>query len=180
MDKTRRYSAAPMLSRRCLLSVTGGLGLLTSWRSALGQTPLMKHEAGRQAMDITRNGSRPSTKGPEAYFTRSVRIDPVFQVGDPLRLNAGSVTFEPGARTAWHTHPLGQTLIITAGLGWVQTEGGSIEEIRPGDVVWFPPGEKHRHGAAPTTAMTHIAVQESLNGKNVDWMEKVSEAQYRR
>jgi quercetin dioxygenase-like cupin family protein len=95
-----------------------------------------------------------------------------------MRLNAGSVTFEPGARTAWHTHPLGQTLIITAGLGWVQTEGGQIEEVRPGDVVWFPPGEKHWHGATPTTAMTHIAVQESLNGKNVDWMEKVSDAQY--
>jgi quercetin dioxygenase-like cupin family protein len=97
-----------------------------------------------------------------------------------MRLNAGSVTFEPGARTAWHTHPLGQTLIITAGLGWVQTEGGQIEEVRPGDVVWFPPGEKHWHGATPTTAMTHIAVQESLNGKNVDWMEKVSDAQYGR
>lgn len=95
-----------------------------------------------------------------------------------MRLNAGSVTFEPGARTAWHTHPLGQTLIITAGLGWVQTEGGQIEEVRPGDVVWFPPGEKHWHGATPATAMTHIAVQESLNGKNVDWMEKVSDAQY--
>ena len=97
-----------------------------------------------------------------------------------MRLNAGSVTFEPDARTAWHTHPLGQTLIITAGLGWVQTEGGQIEEVRPGDVVWFPPGEKHWHGATPTTAMTHIAVQESLNGKNVDWMEKVSDAQYGR
>jgi len=95
-----------------------------------------------------------------------------------MRLNAGSVTFEPGARTAWHTHPLGQTLVITAGLGWVQTEGDQIEEVRPGDVVWFPPGEKHWHGATPTTAMTHIAVQESLNGKNVDWMEKVSDAQY--
>ena len=95
-----------------------------------------------------------------------------------MRLNAGSVTFEPGARTAWHTHPLGQTLIITAGLGWVQTEGSSTEEVRPGDVVWFPPGEKHWHGATPTTAMTHIAVQESLNGKNVDWMEKVNDTQY--
>jgi quercetin dioxygenase-like cupin family protein len=95
-----------------------------------------------------------------------------------MRLNAGSVTFEPGARTAWHTHPRGQTLIITAGLGWVQTESGQIEEVRPGDVAWFPPGEKHWHGATPTTAMTHIAVQESLNGKNVDWMEKVSDAQY--
>ena len=131
-------------------------------------------------MDITRNGSRPSTKGAEAYFSGSVRVDPVFQVGDPVRLNAGKVTFEPGARTAWHTHPLGQTLIITAGLGWVQTAGGPIEEVRPGDVVWFPPGEKHWHGATPTTGLTHIAVQESLNGKNVEWMEKVSDAQYRR
>ena len=129
-------------------------------------------------MKIERNGSRPSTKGAQDYFSGSVRVEPVFQVGDPMRLNAGSVTFEPGARTAWHTHPLGQTLIITAGLGWVQTEGGQIEEVRPGDVVWFPPGEKHWHGATPTTAMTHIAVQESLNGKNVDWMEKVSDAQY--
>ena len=111
-------------------------------------------------MKIERNGSRPSTKGLQDYFSGSVRVEPVFQVGDPMRLNAGSVTFEPGARTAWHTHPLGQTLIITAGLGWVQTEGGQIEEVRPGDVVWFPPGEKHWHGATPTTAMTHIAVQE--------------------
>lgn len=129
-------------------------------------------------MKIDRNGSRPATKGAQDYFSGSVRVEPVFQVGEPMRLNAGSVTFEPGARTAWHTHPLGQTLIITAGLGWVQTEGGQIEEVRPGDVVWFPPGEKHWHGATPATAMTHIAVQESLNGKNVDWMEKVSDAQY--
>jgi quercetin dioxygenase-like cupin family protein len=132
----------------------------------------------KTTMKIDRNGSRPSTKGAQDYFSGSVRVEPVFQVGEPMRLNAGSVTFEPGARTAWHTHPLGQTLIITAGLGWVQTEGGQIEEVRPGDVVWFPPGEKHWHGATPTTAMTHIAVQESLNGKNVDWMEKVSDAQY--
>ena len=131
-------------------------------------------------MDIKRNGSRPSTNAPEANFTGGVRVEPVFQVGDPARFNGGSVYFEPGARTAWHTHPLGQTLIITSGLGWVQTEGGPIEEIRPGDVVWFPPGEKHWHGATPTTAMTHIAVQESLNGKNVDWLEKVSDEQYRK
>jgi quercetin dioxygenase-like cupin family protein len=131
-------------------------------------------------MDIKRNGSRPSSKGPEAYFSGSVRVDPVFQVGDPVRVNGASVTFEPGARTAWHTHPLGQTLIITSGLGWVQTEAGAIEEVRPGDVVFFPPGQKHWHGATPTTAMTHIAVQESLDGQNVDWMEKVSDAQYRR
>ena len=119
-------------------------------------------------------------KAPEAYFTGTVRVDPVFQVGDPARVSGGHVTFEPGARSAWHTHPLGQTLIVTSGLGWAQTEGGPIEEIRPGDVVWFPPGEKHWHGATPTTAMTHIAVTESLNGKNVDWMEKVSDEQYRK
>jgi quercetin dioxygenase-like cupin family protein len=109
------------------------------------------------------------------YFTGTVRIDPLFPVRDPARVSAGSVTFEPGARTAWHTHPLGQTLIITAGLGWVQHDGGPIEEVRPGDVVWFPPGLKHWHGATSTTAMTHIAVQETLNGKNVDWLEKVSD-----
>ena len=121
-------------------------------------------------MKIERNGSRPSTKGSQDYFSGSVRVEPVFQVGDPMRLNAGSVTFEPGARTAWHTHPLGQTLIITAGLGWVQTEGGQIEEVRPGDVVWFPPGEKHWHGATPTTALTHIAVQELSTARtSIGW-----------
>jgi len=169
------------LARRRLLDLTGLMGLLGSSWPALAQRSVVNDATERrQTMDITRNGSRPSTKGPEAYFSGSVRVDPVFQVGEPVRLNAGNVTFEPGARTAWHTHPLGQTLIIMAGLGWVQTEGGPIEEVRPGDVVWFPPGEKHWHGATPTTAMTHIAVQESLNGKNVDWMEKVSDAQYQR
>ena len=132
-------------------------------------------------MDIKRNGSRPSTKGPEAYFYRHRPRGPGVPGRRPRALSAAvSVTFEPGARTAWHTHPLGQTLIVTAGLGWAQTEGGPIEEVRPGDVVWFPPGEKHWHGATPTTAMTHIAVQEFLNGKNVDWMEKVSDEQYRK
>nr|WP_246820692.1 cupin domain-containing protein [Bradyrhizobium iriomotense] len=131
-------------------------------------------------IDIKRNGSRPSQKGPADWFTGTVRIDPLFQAPDPARVAAGQVTFEPGARTAWHTHPLGQTLIVTAGLGWVQREGGPVEEIRPGDVVWFPPGLKHWHGASPTTAMTHIAIQESLGGKTVDWMEKVSDEQYRR
>jgi quercetin dioxygenase-like cupin family protein len=130
-------------------------------------------------MDIKRNGLQPSAKGPAHWFTGSVRVDPLFQASDPARGAGASVTFEPGARTAWHTHPLGQTLIVTAGLGWVQHDGGPIEEIRPGDVVWFPPGEKHWHGATSTTAMTHIAIQESLNGKVVDWMEKVSDAQYR-
>jgi quercetin dioxygenase-like cupin family protein/predicted oxidoreductase len=123
---------------------------------------------------------QPSGKGPAEWFTGTVRIDPLFQTTDPARAQGASVTFEPGARTAWHTHPLGQTLIVTAGCGWVQRDGGPIEEIRPGDVVWFPPGEKHWHGATPATAMTHIAVQEKLDGKVVDWMEKVSDEQYRK
>ncbi|MCC0000410.1 MAG: cupin domain-containing protein [Methylobacteriaceae bacterium] len=131
-------------------------------------------------MDITRSGAQPSAKGPADWFTGTVRVDPLFGPPEPARVSGALVTFEPGARTAWHTHPLGQTLIVTTGLGWVQTEGGPIEEIRPGDVVWFAPGEKHWHGASPTTAMSHIAVQEKLNGKNVDWMDKVSDAQYRR
>jgi len=131
-------------------------------------------------MEIKRIGSQPSRSAPAEYFTGNVRIDPLFQAPDPARAAAGSVTFEPGARTAWHTHPLGQTLIITSGCGWVQREGGQIEEIRPGDIVWFPPGEKHWHGATPTTGMTHTAIQESLNGKNVDWMEQVSNEQYRK
>jgi len=130
-------------------------------------------------MEIKRNGSRPSAKGAADYFTGGVRIDPLFQAPDPARAAGASVTFEPGARTAWHTHPLGQTLIITAGLGWVQRQGGLIEELRPGDVVWCMPGEKHWHGATPTTAMTHLAIQEALNGKTVDWLEKVSDEQYR-
>ena len=130
-------------------------------------------------MEITRNGAQPSSKGSAEYFTGIVRIDPLFQAPEPARGHGASVTFEPGARTAWHTHPLGQTLIVTSGLGRVQHWGGPVEEIRPGDVVWFPPGEKHWHGASPTTAMTHIAVQEALDGKVVDWMEHVSDAQYR-
>ena len=129
-------------------------------------------------MEITRSGSQPSARGPQEYFTGTARIDPLFQAPDPARVGGASVTFEPGARTAWHTHPLGQTLIVTAGNGRVQRWGGPIEEIRPGDVVWIPPGEKHWHGAAPTTAMTHIAIQEQLDGKVVDWMEKVSNEQY--
>jgi quercetin dioxygenase-like cupin family protein len=131
-------------------------------------------------MDIKRSGSEASRKLPAEYFTGSARLDPLFQAPEPARVGGGHVTFEPGARTAWHTHPLGQTLIITSGLGWVQREGGPIEEVHPGDIVWFPPGEKHWHGATPTNAMTHIAIQESLNGKNVDWLEKVSDEHYRR
>lgn len=131
-------------------------------------------------MNITRVGTQASTKGSPDWFTGTVRVDPLFQAPDPALVVGASVTFEPGARTAWHTHPLGQTLIVTAGLGWVQREGGSIEEVRPGDVVWFEPAEKHWHGASPATAMTHIAIQEKLNGKVVDWMEHVTDEQYRK
>jgi quercetin dioxygenase-like cupin family protein len=130
-------------------------------------------------MEIKRAGSQASTRGSSDYFTGTVRIDPLFQAPVPARVAGAAVTFEPGARTAWHTHPLGQTLVVTAGFGRVQRWGGSIEEIQPGDVVWFPPGEKHWHGASPTTALTHIAVQEQLDGKYVEWMEQVSDDQYR-
>lgn len=129
-------------------------------------------------MKITRNGSQASAKGPSDWFTGVVRIDQPFAPSDPARVAGAVVTFEPGARTAWHTHPLGQTLVVTAGFGWAQREGGAVEEIRPGDVVWFEPGEKHWHGATPTTAVTHIAIQEKLNGKAVDWLEHVSDEQY--
>ena len=129
-------------------------------------------------MEIKRNGSQPSTKGQADHFTGNVRIDPLFQPTDPTRASGASVTFEPGARTAWHTHLLGQTLIVTSGCGQVQNWGGRIEEIRPGDVVWCPPGEKHWHGAAPTTAMTHISVVEQLEGRSADWLEHVSDEQY--
>ena len=129
-------------------------------------------------MDIKRNGSQPSAKGPADWFTGTVRIDPLFQASDPARAAGACVTFEPAARTAWHTHPLGQTLIVTCGVGRVQCWGGPVEEIRPGDVVWFSPGEKHWHGAAPTTAMSHFAIQEKLNGSPVDWLEKVTDEQY--
>lgn len=129
-------------------------------------------------MEIKRSGSRPSNQGSAEYFTGAVRVDPLLEAAAPGRVVGASVTFEPGARTAWHTHPLGQTLIVTAGSGWTQRWGGPVEEIRPGDVVWIPAGEKHWHGAAPTTAMTHIAIQEKLDGKAVEWMEKVSDEQY--
>lgn len=129
-------------------------------------------------MEIKKNGSQASVQGPEDWFTGTVRIDPMFSAEDPSRVGGASVTFEPGARTAWHTHPLGQILIVTAGCGRVQRWDGPIEEINPGDVVQFAPGEKHWHGAAPTTAVTHIAIQEALDGKAVDWMEHVSDAQY--
>jgi quercetin dioxygenase-like cupin family protein len=129
-------------------------------------------------MEVKRNGTQPSAKGPVEYFTGSVRIDSPFQASAPARAGGAIVTFEPGARTAWHWHPLGQTLIVTSGCGWVQSEGGPKVEIRPGDVIWCPPNERHWHGATPTTAMSHVAIAEALDGKAVEWMEKVSDEQY--
>lgn len=131
-------------------------------------------------MDIKRNGSQASTRASSDWFTGTVRIDPLFSAPEPARVAGASVTFEPGARTNWHTHPLGQTLVVTGGCGWAQREGGPVEEVRPGDVIWFAPGERHWHGASATTAMTHIAIHEKLDGKNVDWAEKVTDEQYRR
>jgi quercetin dioxygenase-like cupin family protein len=165
-----------MITRRGMLAAAGGAVVLIG-NAALNPGATAP---GTTDMQIKRIGTEPSRKGPAEYFTGTVRIDPLFQAPEPARVSAGSVTFEPGARTAWHTHPLGQTLIIVSGFGCVQREGGPVEEVRPGDVVWFPPGLKHWHGASPTTAMTHIAIQEMLNGKNVDWLEKVSDEQYRK
>jgi quercetin dioxygenase-like cupin family protein len=145
---------------------------MSAWQYDIGQLR-------RSVMEIKRSGSQPSAKGPADYFTGAVRIDPLFDAPEPARVRGASVTFEPGARTAWHTHPLGQSLVVTWGLGRAQRWGGAIEDIRPGDVVWFDPGEKHWHGASPSTAMTHIAIQEALNGSPVEWMEKVSDEQYR-
>lgn len=165
------------LSRRTFLKTTGTVLAVPALLRAQADALLTQKQESH--MEIKRAGSQPSVKGPSDWFTGTVRIDPLFQANAPARASGGSVTFEPGARTAWHTHPLGQTLLVTAGFGRVQREGGPVEEIRPGDVVWFPPGEKHWHGAAPTTAMTHIAIQEQLDGKVVDWMEKVSDEHYR-
>jgi len=164
-------------SRRTFLQLAGATAFaLPATARAYGGVPRIQRE--EVHMEIKRIGTQPSGKGPAEWFTGSVRIDPLFQPQAPARAAGASVTFEPGARTAWHTHPLGQTLLITAGCGWVQREGGPIEEVHPGDVVWFPPGERHWHGATPTTAMTHIAVQEALDGKAVEWMEKVTDDQY--
>jgi len=166
-----------MITRRmALLAAGGGLTALADAGEGAG----LAAEERTRHMQITRAGTHPSRPGSADWFTGTVRIDPLFQAPEPARVSGGHVTFEPGARTAWHTHPLGQTLIITSGLGWVQREGGPVEEVRPGDVVWFPPGEKHWHGASATTAMTHIAIQEAIGGKNVDWLEKVGDAQYRK
>jgi quercetin dioxygenase-like cupin family protein len=163
-----------------MLAAAGGFALAAAGPAA-GEAPPQPVLTQRNGMmDIKRIGSQPSGKGPADYFTGIVRIDPLFQAPDPARVAGASVTFEPGARTAWHTHPLGQTLIVTAGCGWAQLWGGPVEELRPGDVIRFPPGVKHWHGATPTTAMTHTAVQERLDGKVVDWMEKVGDEQYQR
>jgi quercetin dioxygenase-like cupin family protein len=150
-------------------------------RAASGSgAPAVASSEASQTISITRSGSQPSGKGPAEYFTGSVRVDPLFKANDPSRTSGALVTFEPGARTAWHAHPFGQILIVTAGSGWVQQWSGQIEEIRQGDVVRIPPGQKHWHGATATTGMTHIAIQENLDGKTADWMEKVSDEQYRR
>ena len=147
---------------------------------APGETLNHKTHSKENFMEIKKVGSQPSGKGPADWFTGTVRIDPLFTAPDPAMVSGASVTFEPGARTAWHTHPLGQTLIVMAGCGWAQHEGGPVEEIHPGDVVWFAPNERHWHGATPTTAMTHIAIQERKDGKVVDWKEHVTDEQYRR
>ena len=171
--------ADAMITRRRMLTCTAAVAALANAATVAAQTPVPTSPR-RAQMEIRRSGSQPSRKGPAEYFTGAVRIDPLFQAPDPARVRGASVTFEPGARTAWHTHPLGQILIVTAGTGRVQRWGGPIEEIRPGDVVRIPPGQKHWHGASPTTGMTHIAIQEEVGGKNVDWMEHVSDEQYGR
>ena len=166
------------ITRRTFLKATAaatGLGVPALLRGQVSPSPAQRKEL---KMEIKRSGSQPSSKGNADWFTGTVRVDPLFEAPAPARVRGASVTFEPGARTNWHTHPLGQTLIVTAGCGRAQREGGPIEEIRPGDVVWIPPNEKHWHGAAPNTAMTHFAVQEALDGKAVEWMEKVTEEQY--
>jgi quercetin dioxygenase-like cupin family protein len=162
-----------MITRRRMLAACGGLAAMAAAKPAAAETAIQPVPTTPRngAMEIKRIGSQPSGKGPADYFTGAVRVDPLFEAPDPARVRGASVTFEPGARTAWHTHPLGQTLIVTSGLGLARRWGGPVEEIRPGDVIWFPPGEKHWHGASPTTAMTHVAIQEALNGKVVDWLE---------
>jgi quercetin dioxygenase-like cupin family protein len=164
-----------MLTRRHVLAATGGLSAMAAIGPAAAQQPQTHRIA---TMKITRSNSQPFRKGPSEYFTGQVRVEQPFAGSAPARVGGAFVTFEPGARTNWHTHPLGQTLIVTQGCGWVQTEGGPREEILTGDIVWFPPGVKHWHGATATQGMTHIAISEALDGKTVDWMEKVTDAQY--
>ena len=169
----------PEFSRRTFLrSTVAGAALTIPAALAAQAQPASTQEGSETKMEITRNGDQPSIEGPGDWFTGRVRIDHLFQASPPARAAGASVTFEPGARTAWHTHPLGQMLIITSGLGWVQQEGGAVEEVRPGDIVRIPAGEKHWHGATPTKAMTHIAIQEELDGKMVEWLEHVTEEEY--
>jgi quercetin dioxygenase-like cupin family protein len=159
----------------CMLVANDAAGQTASASGASQTVPVQNSETIR----IARSGSLKSNKGSDQYFTGSVQVQQLFPAHDPSHTSGGKVTFEPGARSAWHTHPLGQVLIVTEGTGWIQRWGGRIEEIRKGDVIWIPPGVKHWHGATPTTAMTHIAIQEQLNGKAVEWMEKVTDEQYR-
>jgi quercetin dioxygenase-like cupin family protein len=161
-----------LITRRRMLATTAGAAALAA------TAPPAESTQRRPIMEITRAGSQPSQKGPAEYFTGAVRVDSRFAGRAPARVGGGIVTFEPGARTAWHTHPLGQTLIVTSGRGWVQADGGAKQEVLPGDIVWFAPGERHWHGATATVAMSHIAIAEALDGKTVDWMEKVTDAQY--
>jgi len=179
MKRTKMKLLAATVMSLFLLALASVQANRARAASESGAPPVASSEDS-QTIKITRSGSQPSQKGSAEYFTGSVRIDPLFQANAPSRTSGALVTFEPGARTAWHTHPLGQTLIVTAGTGWVQQEGGEKREIKPGDVLWIPPGVKHWHGATATNGMTHIAVQESLDGKNVEWMEKVSDEQYGR
>lgn len=167
------------IARRDFLRI-GAVAAVALPAMSLPQAQILLARQQENNMDLKRVGSTPSQNGPAEWFTGSVRIDSLFQAKDPSRVSGASVTFEPGARTAWHTHPLGQHLIITSGLGWVQQEGGPIQEVRPGDVVWFPPGVKHWHGASPTHAMMHTAIQEAQKGSPVDWLEHVSDEQYRK
>lgn len=167
------------MQRRRFLQSTGLLTTLALTGAARLRGETSASTQPDTMMKITRNGSLPAMKGPADWFTGDTRVDPLFSPESPARAGAASVAFDPGARTAWHTHPLGQTLIVTAGVGRVQCEGGPIEEIRPGDVIWFPPGVRHWHGASPTTGMTHIAIQEALDGKVVEWLEHVTDAEYR-
>ncbi|MDP3070094.1 MAG: cupin domain-containing protein [Opitutaceae bacterium] len=175
---TTQSDTTGQIHRRAFLKTAAAVVAGTALLRAQQSNPTTKSHT--MEIQITRTGSKPSVKGPADWFTGTTRIDPLFDPTESARAGAAHVTFEPGARTAWHTHPLGQRLIVTSGLGWVQGEGSPVQEIRPGDVVWFPPGLRHWHGATPTTAMTHIAIQEQLNGKVVDWMEKVTDEQYRR
>ncbi len=162
----------------CLLLAAGAHANTTTLAQAPSWSPATSREQGD--LRISRAGSQPSARGPADFFTGSVRVDMLFSATAPSRMSGGNVTFEPGARSAWHTHPVGQVLVVTAGMGWVQREGGPVEEMRPGDVIWIPPGLKHWHGATATTGVTHLALTEAVNGQPVIWLEQVSDEQYRR